>query len=93
MTNISNKPILVKVTATNYDGNVVINGGQFSIPAGQRVDVDIHSPAGPGVFGSLKLSHDGPLGAVQANLSQYVGSISDFYLAVSIPLVPRDQNI
>jgi hypothetical protein len=95
ISNISNKDLKVRINAKNFDGSTVINDGASSartIPAGQRVDVDIHTPAGSGVFGSLVITHDGPYGAIQASLSQYTGTVSDFDLTVSEALRPRDQK-
>jgi len=91
ITNISNQDIVVKVTAVNFDGTVVINGLTQTVPAGRRVDIDVHSAAGNNVFGGIMVTHDGPYGALQANVSQYAGTVADFSLSTSTPLRPRDQ--
>ena len=35
------------------------------------MDVNLHEPAGPGAFGPIQITHDAPLGAIQATVSQY----------------------
>lgn len=49
----------------------VISQQAVTVEAGSRTDVDIHSAAGTGAFGPLKLVHLGAPGAVKAVLSQY----------------------
>ena len=92
LSNISNSTITGTTTATNFDGSVVINAQPFSVAAGRRVDVDIHTLAGADKFGILKVTHDGPSGAIQGNVSQYAGTVSNFSLSVSTPLRPVEQN-
>lgn len=91
LSNITNASITGTITATNFDGTVVINGQAFTVPAGRRVDVDIHSAAGADKFGIIKVIHDGPFGSLQGNVSQYSGSVSNFSLSASIPLRPVEQ--
>lgn len=92
LTNVSSAAITGKITATNFDGTTVINGQSFTVPAGQRIDIDVHTPAGADKFGSIRVAHDGSYGSLQANLSQYAGSVSNFALSASLPLRPIEQN-
>lgn len=49
----------------------IINGISVSVPANSRTDVDIHSAAGVGAFGPIKIAHDGAPGSLKAVVSQY----------------------
>ena len=70
--NIGNAPITAKVTAVTFSGDTVIDNQTVSIPAGRRVDVSIHDAAGSDVFGSLIVTHNGPVGnATGAKLSVF----------------------
>ena len=89
--NITNTTITAAITATNSDGTVVINQQQFVVAPNTRADIDLHTPAGPNKFGLVKLIHNGPYGALQASVSQYDGTISNFVLTSSLPLKPRDK--
>ena len=93
LTNTTNREIRVRITATNFNGDVVINNQEAVIPANRRVDVDIHSAAGNNVFGGLKVTTNGPLGGVLAFLSQYSGTVTDFSLSVSLRLQTRDRTL
>lgn len=86
--NTTNSTINFKVTATNFDGTVVINNASYSVPAGRRFDVDIHTPAGLSKYGLIKITHDGPFGALQAGVSFYK---TDFTQTAHVPLKARDQ--
>lgn len=50
---------------------VVIDNLSVSIPEGSRTDVDIHTAAGAGVFGPVKIAHNGAPGSLKAVVSQY----------------------
>lgn len=50
---------------------VVINGASVTILANSRTDVDIHSAAGVGAFGPVKIAHNGAPGSLKAVMSQY----------------------
>ena len=64
--------VTVRIDARNsVTGATVITGQQRVIPAGSRVDVDLHSIVGSGAFGPLTISHDGPPGAIRAAVAQY----------------------
>ncbi len=92
LTNIGNATLNGTITATNFDGTVVINAQAFSVAAQRRVDIDLHTPAGTDKFGVVRVTHDGPLGTLQGNVSQYSGTVSSFGLTGSAPLVPFDQR-
>ncbi len=63
---------LVTVVNTVPNPDVTaINGQSFDVPAGSRVDVDIHSRTGPGAFGPVKICHNGSPGSLKAVVSQY----------------------
>lgn len=89
--NTTNSTITGTITAVNFDGTVVINAQAFTVTANNRADVDIHTAAGADRFGLIRVSHNGPPGALQASVSQYSGTASDFELRASTPLRPRDD--
>ena len=91
--NISNAPIRVYVTAVNYDGHIVVDNLSYEIAANRRQDVDLHTPAGLSKYGLVKVTHNGPYGSLQAQVSQYNGTIESMYLTASTPVRPRDQNL
>lgn len=93
LNNTTNSGIKGKITATNADGTVVINKKSFSVPAGRRVDVDLHSAVGNNKFGMLVITHNGTFGALQGYVSQYRGTVSDFQLTVALPLKHREQQL
>lgn len=67
--------LIVDVAAADQVNNVnVAINAPDTIGAGKRVDLDIHSASGPGVFGTIEITHDGPLGILQAIVSQYKAS-------------------
>ncbi len=43
----------------------------FSVNPGDRVDIDIHTAAGPGAFGPITVIHNGVPGALKGVVSQY----------------------
>lgn len=92
ISNLSNESISGKIYATNFDGTVVIDGNSFTVPAGLRVDVDLHTAAGANKFGILKIIHDGPLGGLQANTSYYSGTPAALTLRGTVPAKPRDHR-
>ena len=92
LTNTGNATINGTITAINFDGTTVINAQAFSVPSQRRVDVDLHTPAGADKFGLVRVTTDGPLGTLQAVVSQYAGTVSNFVLTGSAPLVPFDQR-
>jgi hypothetical protein len=92
ISNTTNSTITGKIYATNFDGTVVVNGTAFSVAAGRRTDVDLHTPAGANKYGLLKIIHDGPLGALQANVSFYSGTPADLTLRGTVPVIPRDKR-
>ena len=88
ITNTANNSISGKIYAQTFDGTLVINGQDFTVNAGQRIDVDVHSAAGANVFGTIKITHDGPLGSIIANTSYYQ---ADLTLRGTIPAVTRER--
>lgn len=74
ITNTTDAEITGTITAVNVVPNpdvVVINGDTFTVTANSRTDVDIHTRAGAGAFGPIKVAHRGGPGALKAVLSQY----------------------
>ncbi len=92
LTNIGNQTLNGTITATNFDGTVVINAQPFSVLPQRRVDVDLHTPVGVDKFGVVRVTHDGPLGTLKGNVSQYKGTVADFTLTDAAPLLPFDQR-
>ena len=74
---------------------VVIDRATFPLPiaAGSRLDINIHSAAGNGAFGTVRLCHDGPLGSINAVVSQYniVSGPLDFAPVAQEKLLTRAQ--
>lgn len=50
---------------------IVINQAPFTVNPESRVDIDVHTSAGLGAFGPVKISHNGAPGAIKAVLNQY----------------------
>lgn len=88
ISNTTDSTISGKIYAVNFDGSVVINNQAFSVGAGLRFDVDLHTPAGANKYGTLRVTHDGPFGALQAGVSQYTSTLEQ---RAHIPLKVRDQ--
>ena len=89
LTNITNQTISGAWTAVNWNGSFFI--GTFVIPAGNRQDISLHDVVGAGKYGSLIVTHDGPVGALVGNVSQYKGSATEFSLSATLPLHERVQ--
>ena len=91
--NISNVTITGKVDAfDSVTDQEVLSDVSFTVQAGKRVDIDIHSRTGPGKFGPVVLTHDGPYGTIQAQVSQYnIVTVSplDFVPVAAERLQPR----
>ena len=92
LTNIGNATLNGTITATNYDGTVAINAQPFSVAAQRRIDIDLHTAVGVDKFGFVRVTHDGPLGTLKGNISQYKGTVADFTLTHSAPLELFDQR-
>lgn len=60
-----------RVIARNALTDTVVLNTTFEVNPGDRIDINLHEPAGAGVFGPLEITHDAPLGALQATVSQY----------------------
>jgi hypothetical protein len=91
LSNVTGVTITGTVRAYNYSGTLVLTT-DFSIPANRRFDVNLHDSTGPSVYGTVVVTHDGPLGAVQGNVSQYSGPASALSLRATVPLTVRDQR-
>lgn len=91
--NTTNTAIEFQVRAANFDGTVVINNATYTVAPNRRVDVNVHVAAGTNKFGSIRVMHNGPYGALQANVSQYNGTDTSLNLTTSNALRPRDQNL
>ena len=92
--NTTESNITVSITAINYTGTVVIDGSTTTIPANNRFDVNIHAAAGAGVYGLIIVTHNGPKGAIQGEIAEYVlTSVTplDFSKVGSTPLKPREE--
>ena len=73
LTNTSGTAITVNVIGWNsITGSTtpVVNLSAL-VPANRRLDIDIHSLVGSGVYGSLLVKHDGAPGSLRAVLNQY----------------------
>lgn len=77
--NLSESTRQVRLFATDFSGNVLINGNnasnQFTIGAGLRRDFDIHSAVGANVFGEIRVVTDGPVGSLDCRLSRYESTL------------------
>ena len=93
LTNTTNATITGTVTAVNFDGTTVIDNQAFSVDASRRIDIDLHTAAGADKFGLVRVTHDGPAGALQGYVSQYSGTVSSFQLNASIPLKTRENGM
>ncbi len=91
ITNTSNSSISGFIYATSFDGSSVINAQPFTIASNNRLDIDIHTPAGANKFGTIKVVHDGPFGSILATTSYYKGTTVDFTLTGTVPARPRDR--
>ena len=60
-----------RIIARNAINDTEVLNTTFTVNPGDRVDVNLHDSAGAGAFGPIILTHNGPLGAVQATVSQY----------------------
>ncbi len=89
--NTTNGTIAGTVRGFNYNGTQTVNTG-FSIGPNLRYDIDIHTAAGPNKYGMLIVTHDGPYGALQGFVSQYISSSGQLQLQATVPLKPRDQT-
>ncbi len=87
ITNQTGAAISGKVRAINFDGTEALNT-TFSVAANSRFDINIHGSVGSNKYGTLVVTHDGPHGALQSNLSQYATGL---VLRATIPLLPREQ--
>ncbi len=92
LTNLTTDAISGTITAVNFNGAVVINAQPFSVGAGLRFDVDIHTPAGPNRYGTVTVVHDGPTAGLSGTISQYAGTVSSFELRATIPLKTLGQQ-
>lgn len=65
--------ITARVVAVNTlpEPDVSVLDTTGTVNAATRKDFDIHTPAGSGKFGTVKVSHNGALGALKAVVSQY----------------------
>lgn len=92
ITNLTGEPLDVHILGYSETANSAKTVDQtISIEPifGQikRVDIDLHSLVGPGAFGPLQLTHNGPPGAIKAVVSQYkITSSVDFTLVGQVPL-------
>lgn len=59
------------ITAKNVITDVVFLTRSFSVNAGNRLDVNLHDAVGPGAFGIIIVSHNGPSGSLKGQVSQY----------------------
>lgn len=91
LSNTTNATVSGRVRGYNYDGTATVDA-TFSIEANRRYDIDVHSAAGPNKYGLLVVTHDGPYGALQGAVSQYISSNSQLILQATVPLKPREQT-
>ena len=91
LTNLTSASISGRIIAYNFDGSEALNTG-FTLQSNRRFDTDIHSAAGANKYGAIVVTHDGPLGAIEGNVSQYRGPVSGLSLSASVPLSIREQT-
>ncbi len=60
-----------KITMKNVITDQIIRIQNFTVNASDRIDVSIHDAAGPGVFGTITVVHNGPAGGLKGVVSQY----------------------
>lgn len=92
LTNLSNASISGTITAITSDGTVAVNAATFTIAPDRRFDVDLHSAVGADKYGLVRVTQNGPAGALKAIVSQYQGTPTNFTLTATIPLVPVGQR-
>lgn len=90
--NIGNKTITGTITAIDFAGNVALNAVEFSVAAQRRFDIDLHTPVGADKYGIVRVTHNAPLGTLVGTVSQYQGTVTDFSLTATVPMVPFDQG-
>lgn len=78
--NTTTSVVTAKVSAFTNAGSTLLDAVEVTIQPGARNDVDIHSAAGTNVFGPIRVTHDGPIGALQGRTSFYTGSVTNFNL-------------
>jgi hypothetical protein len=91
LTNITSIAVNVKIYVIDFAGNILIEGAPYTLSSDQRRDIDLHTAAGTGNFGLVKILHDGPIGSIVANTSYYKGTAADFTLTDTVPARVRDR--
>ena len=76
----------------NNGAAITLTSPTVTVPAQQRRDVDLHTPAGTNKFGTVRITHDCPFKTLDGTVSQYVGTVSSFSLAAAIPLTSFEQK-
>lgn len=82
------------VIANGVIANGEILNREFTVAAGRRVDIDIHSRA-QNDFGTVKITHNGPKGALRATLVQYKidnAATGEFTPVLRVPFETRTSN-
>lgn len=92
LTNIGNAQISGTITAITSDGTTVINAVPFTVEAQRRTDIDLHTAVGVDKYGIVRVTHNGPLGTLIRTVSQYQGTVSNFSLTATLPMVLFDQR-
>jgi len=67
----NNQAITTVIAITDLFGNLVVPEKLQVVRPGFRTDIDIHSIVGAGKYGTIRIAHDGPPGALKAALTQY----------------------
>lgn len=90
VTNLSYDSIEIIVIIRSFDGATFT--ANATVAADRRMDLDVHSLVGPAGYGSIKLKHDGPVGALSAFISQYnTDSSGATVMRSSLKLTRRDS--
>ncbi len=66
-----NGVITGKITAKNVITDAVVLNSNFTVGAGDRIDISLHDAVGAGVFGIVTVVHNGPAGSLRGVVSQY----------------------
>lgn len=90
--NISNVAVTVQVILYTPQGTAFSRLGR-TLAANERQDIAIHEiTAAQNTYGSIVLSHNGPLGGIVANLSKYRFDGVNMVITATEPLRRREQN-
>lgn len=92
--NTTGSTIKAQVTVRLNDGSIAVDKALFTVKAGSRSDIDIHTATGAEQFGSVIVTHDGPFGALKGRVSLYgTTSSGNIQLNGQIPLTSKESTL